>query len=114
MKEREREVPAITMGDGNSGNSINICGMNLSTVTLIVTVMFGIATFAVKTAMLGDKVAQLEQQNSVMATTIEQHDVIIKGLLPRLDKFDEKQDKTNDALFNISSKLGILEGKNSK
>ncbi len=86
----------------------------MSTVTLIIAVMFGIATFAVKTAMLADEVSELKQQNSVMAITIEQHDTIIKGLMPRLDRSDEKQDKTNDMLFNISAKLGILEGKNSK
>ena len=58
------------MGDGNSGNSINICGMNLQTVIVIVSMIFCAATFGVKTAMLADEVVEQKQQIIMMKDQI--------------------------------------------
>lgn len=58
------------MGDGNSGNSINICGMNLQTVLVIISLIFCAATFGVKTAMLADDVVEQKQQIVMMKDQI--------------------------------------------
>ncbi len=103
----------ISIGDSNTGNNISI-GINWPTAILIGSMLLSTGTMYAKYDMAMTKVDEVSQQVQIMSTKLEQHDVVIKGLLPRLEKIDEKQDKTNDALFNISAKLGILEGKNSK
>ncbi|HDX8431741.1 TPA: hypothetical protein RQN22_001818 [Aeromonas dhakensis] len=103
---RQQERPMINMGDGNTGNTIKILGIELQTALIIGALLMNIGVTWNRVAETDTIARELSAKVQVLETKVAKQDTMINTIVPRMEKIDGNIEKLTDSIINLSGRIG--------